>query len=91
MVPAPPWQTVTPVVVGGVPLVKTTSSVEFEQGLLLIVHLKVALDPAAIPVTPEVGEEGVVIFADPLTTLHVPVPVPGELPARVKFPLLQFA
>jgi hypothetical protein len=90
MVPAPPWQTVIPVVVGGVPLVKTTSSEEEEHGLLLIVHLNVALVPAAMPVTPEVGEEGEVILADPLTTLHVPDPVPGELPARVKFPLLQF-
>ena len=53
-----------------------------------IVHLNVALLPAVIPVTPEVAELAVVIVALPLTTLQVPVPVVGVLPARVKLALL---
>ena len=55
-----------------------------------IVHLNVALLPAVIPVTAEVAEPGVVIVAVPLTTLHVPVPVVGVLPARVKDELLHW-
>ena len=51
---------------------------------MLIVHVKVALVPAVIPVTPEVAEEGVVIEADPLVTVHNPVPVLGVFPAKVK-------
>src|ERR1044072_1060613 len=53
-----------------------------------MVHLNVALVPTGTPVTPDVGEEGVVIVAVPVTTLHAPVPVPGVLPASVKLPLL---
>ena len=88
----PPGHTVLPVVVGGVALVKITSSVDGVQGLFEIVHLNVTLCPAVNPVTVEVGEEGVVILA-PLaapTILHAPVPFVGVLPARVNVPLLQF-
>ena len=45
--------------------------------------------PTGTPVTPEVLELGVVIVAVPLTTLQAPVPTEGELPAKVKLPLLQ--
>ena len=59
------------------------SSVEFVQAPLLIVHLNVALAPTVKPVNVVVGEEAVVIVAVPDTTLHVPVPVVGVLPAIV--------
>ena len=90
LAPVLPWQTVLPVVVGAEAFVRTTSSEEMAPQVLVIVHLNVALVPAATPVTPEVGEDGEVMLADPLTTLHVPDPDPGVFPARVKLPLLQF-
>ena len=70
-------------VVGVAATLITTSSVEAVQAPLLIVHLKVALEPIDKPVNPEVGEEAVVIVAEPLTTLQLPVPVAGALPAKV--------
>ena len=60
-----------------------TSSVDAAQPPLLMVHLKVTLDPTVIPVTVELAEPGVVIVAVPAVTLQVPVPVAGTLPARV--------
>ena len=60
------------------------------QAPLVIVHLSVVVLPAVTPVTVEVGEVGVVIVPGPLTTVHTPVPITGELPASVKSPLLQF-
>ncbi len=56
---------------------------------MVMVQRKVAGVPAVTPVTPEVGEEGVVIVAVPLTTLHKPVPEVAVLPASVKEVLLQ--
>lgn len=50
---------------------------------LLMVHCKVTLAPITNPVTPEVGEAGVVMVAVPDTTLHNPVPDAGVFPARV--------
>ena len=61
----------------------TTSSVELVQPPLLMVHLRVALAPTTKPVNPLVGEEAVVIVAVPDTTVQVPVPVVGVLPAKV--------
>jgi hypothetical protein len=55
---------------------------------LEIVHRKVAVLPAVMPVTPEVAEVAVVIVAVPLTTLQVPVPTVGALPERVKLAVL---
>jgi hypothetical protein len=55
---------------------------------LVIVQRRVADVPAVIPVTPDVGEEDVVIVAVPLTTLHAPVPVVAVLPDSVKESLL---
>ena len=55
---------------------------------MLIVQRSVALEPAGTPVTPEVAEDDDVIVAVPLTTLQVPVPVTGTLPANVNEPLL---
>ena len=60
-----------------------TSSVEGVQGGLEIVHRKVAVPGTAKPVTPEVGEEGVVMVAVPETTDHTPVPTVGVLAAKV--------
>ena len=53
-----------------------------------MVHLKVADAPAETPVTPDVFEDADVIVAEPLVTLHAPVPLDGELPANVKLLLL---
>jgi hypothetical protein len=47
-----------------------------------MVHRKV-LAPAPIPVNPDEGEEGVVMFAVPETTVHIPIPEVGVLPASV--------
>ena len=54
-------------------LVKVTSS-EAVHPAVPVVHLTVALVPAATPVTVVVGEDGVVMVADPLTSVQVPVP-----------------
>jgi hypothetical protein len=76
--------------VGSALFVSTTSSVDVHVPLV-IVHLSVALVPTGTPVTVEVADDGVVIVAVPLTTLHTPVPVEAAFPASVKDPLLQFA
>ena len=39
--------------------------------------------PRPKPVTPDVGEDGVVIVPAPLTKVHVPVPITGVFPANV--------
>ena len=49
---------------------------------MLIVHSK-TLGPTVNPVTPEVGEPGVVIVPEPLISVQVPVPVVGVLPAKL--------
>ena len=72
------------VVPQGKQVVITTSSVEGVQGALEIVHRKVSVPAGtAKPVTPEVGEEGLVMVAVPETTDHTPVPTAGVLPANV--------
>ena len=61
----------------------TTSSVDAVHGLLLMVHLKVYVVPA-VPVNVEVLLDGVVTDPPaPLTILHAPVPIVGELAAKV--------
>ena len=75
------------VTVGTALFVNITSSVEAVHAPLLIVQRSVAVPPAGTPVTPEVGEDEVVIVAVPLTKLQAPVPVVGVLPASVKEPL----
>ena len=50
--------------------------------LFEIVHLKVFV-PKANPVTPEVGEVGVVTVAPPAITVHTPAPTVGVFPASV--------
>ena len=57
--------------------------VEAVQGELEMVHCKVTEPDAANPVTPEVGEPGVVIVAVPETTDHVPLPTVAVFPAKV--------
>jgi hypothetical protein len=54
-----------------------------------IVHRKVALLPAATPVTVAVGDDGFVIVADPETSDQEPVPVEGVFPTKVNVLLLQ--
>ena len=82
------WPLPASAAVGCASLVSTTSSVDAGQLPLVIVQRSVALVPAGTPVTPEVAEEAVVIVAVPLTTVQVPVPVVGTLPASVNAPLL---
>ncbi len=48
-----------------------------------MVQRKVAEDPTTRPVTPEVDNVVVVTVAVPLSTLQLPVPVVGVLPAKV--------
>ena len=64
-------------------VVITTASVEAAHGALEIVQRRVAVPATAKPVTPEVGELGVVMVAVPETTVQFPVPTVGVLPARV--------
>lgn len=69
-------------VVGRSKTVIVTSSVEAVQVPLAIVQRKVTA-PLTNPVTPEVGEFAEVIVAVPDTTVQVPVPDAGVLPASV--------
>ena len=48
----------------------------------VIVHTKV-FTPVVKPVTPDVGELGVVTIAVPAVTVHAPIPVVGALAATV--------
>ena len=52
------------------------------QGGLVIVHWKTFV-PKPKPVTPDVGDVGVVIVPAPLTSVHRPVPIVGVFPANV--------
>ncbi len=49
----------------------------------MMVHWKV-LVPTLNPVTPDVGDEGVVMVPVPAMSVHNPVPVTGEFPAKVE-------
>ena len=60
-----------------------TSSVEFVQKPLAIVHRRVTEFPTVSPVIVEVGEEAFVIVAVPEITVQVPKPVVGVFPERV--------
>ena len=57
------WSRPADAVVGLSMTLITTSSAEDGQEPFVIVHLSVAEEPATSPVTPEVGEEGVVTVA----------------------------
>lgn len=48
-----------------------------------MVHRKVTFAPTTKPVSPEEAEEGVVIVAEPATTVHNPVPTAGVFPDKV--------
>ena len=61
------------------------------QAPLVMVHLNVALLPAARPVTVVVGEDAVVMDTVPLTIDQLPVPVVGLFAAIVNDPLLHCA
>ena len=49
---------------------------------LVIVHTKV-FTPVVKPVTPDVGDVGVVTVAVPAVTVHAPVPIVGAFAANV--------
>jgi hypothetical protein len=68
--------------VGAAFLVIITVSVVEEHGGLLIVQTN-TVEPTPSPVTPDVGDEGVVTDPVPLTTVQVPVPTVGVFPASV--------
>ena len=74
--------------VGASVLVNTTSSVTEGHTPFDIVHLSVALLPAARPVTVVVADDGVVTDTAPLTMLQLPVPVVAAVAPIVKLPLL---
>ena len=68
--------------VGSSSLVIVTSSKEGGHTPLVIVHLN-TLAPSPSPVTPLVGEPGVVMVPVPLISVHVPLPTVGALPPSV--------
>ena len=74
---------------GGDAWVSTTSSVEMGQLPLVTVQRSEALVPWGIPVTEDVGDEGVIMVAVPLTKDQAPVPPAGALAPSVKLPALQ--
>ena len=76
------WSIPATEIVGGVSLKITISSVEGVHKPFEIVQRNV-LDPKLNPVTPDVGELGVVIVALPVITVQTPVPTIGILAARV--------
>ena len=59
-----------------------TVSFDGVQEPLLIDHTRIFC-PLLKPVTPDVGLDGTVTVAEPLTTDHVPLPLTGELPESV--------
>ncbi len=69
-------------VVGAATPVIVTDEEDAVQGELEIVHWK-TLAPTPSAVTPDVGDDGVVIAPVPLTSVHTPVPVVEVFPARV--------
>jgi len=76
------WSTPAAATVGIASRIIVTSSLEGEQTPFEIVQRKVFI-PTLNPVTPEVGEVGVVIVAPPVMTVHTPVPIRGVFPASV--------
>ena len=77
------WSMLASDVVGAGSEVSVTSSKESAQLPLLIVHLNTDEAPTVKPVNPEVGEEGVLMSAEPELTVHTPLPTTAALPARV--------
>jgi hypothetical protein len=57
----------------------------------VIVHLNVADEPEAKPVTVVLFKAALVIVAEPDCNVHSPVPVTGTLPANVKLELLHWS
>ena len=76
------WSVPAFAVVGDSSLVMVTVSFVVGQTPLLIIHSNM-FSPKLRPVTPDVGELGVVTVAPPLITVHVPVPGEGVFPASV--------
>jgi hypothetical protein len=76
------WSGPAAEVVGIASLTMVISFVDGTQTPFVIVHLKV-LTPTLNPVTPDVGEVGVVTVAEPAITVQAPVPKEGVFPANV--------
>ena len=68
--------------VGNWSTLMVTASLLGVQVPLLIVQIKV-FTPVVNPVTPDVGEPGVVTVAVPAVTVQTPVPITGVLAAKV--------
>jgi len=73
-------------VVGKTSLIMATVEVDGGHVPLVIVHWN-TLVPIEIPVTPELGEDGIDITPVPESKLQTPVPITGELPANVAVPI----
>jgi hypothetical protein len=75
------WSGPASEVTGAGSLVIVTSSVELGHEPFVIVQRNV-FAPTDKPVTPDVGDPGVVTDPDPAITVHAPVPTVGILPAK---------
>ena len=77
------WSAPASAIVGGGSTIIFVVLSELAQVPLLIVHLNEEESPTVRLVTPEVGDDGNVITAEPDTTVQTPVPIAGVFPARV--------
>ena len=84
------WAGPAKATVTGLSFVNVTDELEVGHDPSVIIQIKTALVPTGTPVTADVGDDGIAIVAVPLNTVHKPVPTDGVLPAKVKFPELQF-
>ena len=79
------WSNPASAIVASASTLIVTSSEDAAQTPFVIVQLN-TFAPTPNPVTPEVGEEGVVIVPVPDVNVQIPVPVTGVFPASVAVP-----
>ena len=79
------WSVPASAIVASASTLIVTSSEDVGHVPFDVVHVN-TFAPTPNPVTPDVGEEGVVIVPVPDVNVQVPVPTAGVLPAKVAVP-----